>query len=133
MLLQEWKLQSVSAIAAGRTVDLAPAATEVNVTDRTRQWVDLTKTYGLPTAIALVLLWWIVVPITQDYRDVVRKTVEIQQQTATTLQKISEIQTAQTRTLEELTRLTQRSSDCLQRVETAVRELDSRSRQPRSP
>lgn len=92
--------------------------------DRLKTWLEFGKAYGVPTVLLLAVLWWIVVPIIEDYRAVVKQTVEIQQQTATTLQRISEVQAAQSRMLEELSRLSERSVECLQRVEDTVQRID---------
>ena len=89
--------------------------------------LEFTKAYGIPTVLVILLLWWIVKPITDDYRAMATRTIEIQGQMSQTLKEISQVQSNQARTLDELARITQRSTECLQRVEEAVRRLDTRA------
>lgn len=104
------------------------------MTDRTKQWIDATKTLGFPIVVALLVMVAIVVPNNRAYMGVVERTVdaqrtiaETQAKMAVTLERVSTLQDTQTRTLEELTKLTQRSADCLQRVEAALRDTDRRN------
>lgn len=110
------------------------------MTDRTKQWIEATKSLGFPITVCLMLMLCIIVPMFWVYMGVVEKTVKtqddickIQNQMAIAMDRMSTAQVQQTRTLEELTRLSQRSADCLQRVESALREADRQSGAMRAP